>query len=546
MVLSAQTKLDPCIESMSTEQRDQLKDPQLGKMIYNTSTSCLNYYQEKKWRIFCEQKNSIQEDIDYNEKTGELKYRINGKWFAFQMMQSKEDVSDDQFYAPRPSEEKRESTIDIPADCKRKPTRPFAGRDLVSFEFVDLEGNQPLHGTGNWSLIRGEGGKFTDPKVSNTRFYGNQGTTYEIRWTIATQCDTLYDNALVRIRPPCNPEPSFSYAGPDQINVIEAKLKANKPVTGIGSWTIVSGLGGQLENPNDPKSLFTGVEGETYVLRWNIRNECGLTMDDIIVKLKPPCRPNPSIAIAGDDQEEVEKCLLKAEKPLSGKGKWKIIEGKSGKFARDDLAATRFYGDAGASYLLRWTVTTECGSNSDDVRVEFASFCPTQIIDARDGHKYKAKRLAGQCWMVENLNHKAEGQDAYCYEDVTSYCNDFGALYKWDAAMNNEKKEKSRGACPKGWHVPSDAEWQNLIDSSGYTGKELMAKGISGFNVILSGSRYTNGKYFNRREYAYYWSSSSKSDNTAWNRYFPSGGSGIDHYTTDKGHGFSLRCVKDE
>ena len=544
-ILLAQQESNPCIENMSTEQRNQLSNPPIGKMIFNTSTGCLNYYQEKKWRVFCEQKNN-QENIKYNEVTNELQYFINGKWFTFQMVQPEVDKLEDQFYVSRPSEEKRASTSDLPADCKRKPTRPYAGRDLVSFDFVDLEGNQPSHGTGNWSIIRGEGGKFTDSTVSNTRFYGEQGITYEVRWTIATQCDTLYDNALVRIRPPCNPEPSLSYAGNDQINVIEAKLKANKPVVGIGNWTVVSGLGGQFENPKNPKSTFTGVEGETYVIRWNIRNECGLTMDDVIIKLKPPCRPLPSLAIAGEDQIDIEKCLLKAIEPEKGEGKWKIVEGKKGKFARSDLASTRFYGEAGEIYILRWTVTTACGSNSDDIRVKFASFCPSQIIDARDGNRYKAKRLAGQCWMTENLNYKPEDLDAYCYEDVHSYCDEFGVLYKWNAAMNNEKKEKSRGVCPKGWHIPSDDEWQNLIDSSGYSGAELMQGKLSSFNVILSGSRYTNGKYFNRREYAYFWSSSSKSENTAWNRYFPRKGEGIDHYTTDKGHGFSVRCVKDE
>ena len=546
VILRAQQESNPCIENMSTEQRNQLKNPQIGKMIYNTTTGCLNYYQEKRWRVFCEQKNNIQEEIKYNEETGELQYRINGIWYTFQMIKPEGDTADAHFYTSIPSEEKRSSTSDIPADCKRKPTRPYAGRDLVSFEFVDLEGNQPLHGTGNWTIIRGEGGKFTDSTVSNTRFYGEQGTTYAVRWTISTQCDTLFDDALVRIRPPCDPEPSLSYAGTDQINVIEAKLKANKPLVGIGSWTIVSGLGGHIEDPRNPKSLFTGVEGETYVLRWNVRNECGLTMDDVIIKLKPPCRPLPSIADAGEDQIDIDKCILKAQKPENGEGKWEIVEGRNGKFAKKDLAATRFYGDPGEIYILRWTVTTKCGSSSDDIRIKFASFCPTQIIDARDGKRYKAKRLSGQCWMIENLNYRPEGPGVYCYEDLSSYCNEFGTLYKWSAAMNNEKKEKSTGVCPKGWHVPSDDEWQNLIDSSGYEGAELMEGGISNFNVVLSGSRYTNGKYFNRREYAYFWSSSSQTDNTAWNRYFPSKGEGIDHYSTDKGHGFSLRCVKDE
>ena len=68
----------------------------------------------------------------------------------------------------------------------------------------------------------------------------------------------------------------------------------------------------------------------------------------------------------------------------------------------------------------------------------------------------------------------------------------------------------------------------------------------SDFNVQMSGARYTNGKFLNRREYAYYWSSSSKDKTTAWNRYFPHRSKNSDHFPTDKNHSFSIRCVKND
>ncbi len=52
----------------------------------------------------------------------------------------------------------------------------------------------------------------------------------------------------------------------------------------------------------------------------------------------------------------------------------------------------------------------------------------------------------------------------------------YGVLYNWPAAMNgasssNTIPSRVQGACPDGWHLPSEAEWAILSDyltSSGY------------------------------------------------------------------------------
>ena len=57
---------------------------------------------------------------------------------------------------------------------------------------------------------------------------------------------------------------------------------------------------------------------------------------------------------------------------------------------------------------------------------------------------------------------------AYCwYNNDVSYKNPYGALYNW-YAVNTGK------LAPKGWHVPSDAEWTTLIT---YLGGESIAGG---------------------------------------------------------------------
>lgn len=529
---------------MSEEEKSRIVNAEEGKLIFNTTTGCLNYFHNRKWREFCENQDKNGTSVQFDENTGMLKYRVGEQILTFSMVQGGAETVEQQ--AGEAAAVPGESTSDLPVDCRRKPTRPYAGRDLVTFDMTELEANKPVHGIGFWRIIKGSGGHFVDSTVPNSQFSGIQGTTYHLRWTIATQCDTLWDEALVRIRPPCQPEPSESFAGSDQFNVTEARLNANHPRSGKGSWTIMSGLGGNLADPMDPKTTFRGMAGETYVLRWIIRNECGLTQDDVILSIKPPCRPMPSQANAGEDHIGVDQCRLKAEQPESGRGKWTVVSGPEGKFANKDTNLTAFMGKPGESYRLRWTVSTACGSTFDEISVTFNTYCPEEFTDFRDGNKYKGIRIAGQCWMAQNLNYKAEGIASYCYDGYQDYCDKYGSLYTWQTVMQGENREHSRGICPEGWHVPGDMDWQKIIDSSGFTGIELQENGKSDFDIPMGGARYTNGKFLNVREYAYFWTSTSKDEKTAWNRYFPSKSNSVDHFPTDKNHGFSLRCIKDD
>lgn len=60
----------------------------------------------------------------------------------------------------------------------------------------------------------------------------------------------------------------------------------------IGTWSIISGVGGTVFAPNNPLSAFTGDSSETYVLRWIVVNNlCQSDTDE--VTLFPNCAPLP-------------------------------------------------------------------------------------------------------------------------------------------------------------------------------------------------------------------------------------------------------------
>ncbi|MCH4821721.1 T9SS type A sorting domain-containing protein [Gramella lutea] len=140
---------------------------------------------------------------------------------------------------------------------------------------------------------------------------GDGNPYYEYLWndpeeqTTATATDLPAGNYTVTVIDAngCQVIADVEITEPEQLTVAETGddqsfscgynstiLEANTPETGTGTWTIISGNGGNLTDPNDPNTGFTG-SNDTYVLRWTIAHADGTceTYDELSVTFENEC-----------------------------------------------------------------------------------------------------------------------------------------------------------------------------------------------------------------------------------------------------------------
>ena len=187
---------------------------------------------------------------------------------------------------------------------------------------------------------------------------------------------------------------------------------------------------------------------------------------------------------------------------------------------------------------------------------------PSSVIkgsftDSRDGRTYKIVKIGKQTWMAQNLNYKTKL--SRCLDDEPRRCDDFGRIYQWIDA---------HGACPVGWHLPTEKDWNTLINAVGdsataaralkskegwleYKDRNGGGSDDYGFTAEPVGCWVTfdamlkDGTFSENGYSANFWTSKEHSADSAYVMGMGYFDGDVIKFEDAKANGYTVRCVKD-
>ncbi len=155
---------------------------------------------------------------------------------------------------------------------------------------------------------------------------------------------------------------------------------------------------------------------------------------------------------------------------------------------------------AGKNNTIVWNVLEEVGNLTGNLKFKLETTTTSGnyigesgiFEDKRDGKTYKWIRVENFIWMSDNLNYHTE-EGSWC---VNTDCKEGGRYYNFQTALR---------ACPDGWHLPSNTEWEilekNLLKKKIYTanpdkmGHVVYEKGDQTYDFVTSFQGYKDYDY---------------------------------------------------
>lgn len=189
-----------------------------------------------------------------------------------------------------------------------------------------------------------------------------------------------------------------------------------------------------------------------------------------------------------------------------------------------------------------------------------------EFTDSRDGRVYRWVRYDGLDWMCSNLSYKTNTGFCEVYqmklelggETNADLLEKHGYLYDYETAL---------AACPEGWRLPTDEDWQRLEKALGmsqqdagrsgwrgsYTG-ELLQQGEEGTGIGLqadgfysaSHSTGLSSKYRLLGAYGLFWTATpAEESGFVWFRKIAGNSAQSFREKTMESNGLSVRCVRE-
>jgi hypothetical protein len=202
------------------------------------------------------------------------------------------------------------------------PTTALVGSSItVCSTSIILNGNLPAVGSGTWTAINSTA-SIANPLSNTTAVTGLNTGTNVFQWSIGNAPCPVSTATLLIIR---DDFPTISIAGINQtVCSAVTTLSANMPLTGVGSWSVLSGsaIPGNLSaNTTSVTNLSIG----SNLFQWSIINGvCPPSISTVIVQRDDL----PTLANAGLNQVICSStATLNGNVPISGTGSWSVVTG---------------------------------------------------------------------------------------------------------------------------------------------------------------------------------------------------------------------------
>lgn len=237
--------------------------------------------------------------------------------------------------------------------------------------------------------------------------------------------------------------PTASAAGTDQqlCATNTTVLSANAPVSGTGNWTIISGAGGSVVSPGNPTSVFNGVVGITYILRWTISNtSCPVSQDDVTISFKP----SPGFTIVAPPTICAGDNLNLSVASLIGGTTFNYNWSGPGAFSSilPNPIRNAILGADGGTYSLNITNEFGCSTSNNTNITVLAS--PTAIISGGAGSSVCANEMATLDGSLSSANGDVitgyqwmQGGTTIGGATLNSYLTNLADFYKLEVTNSN-------------------------------------------------------------------------------------------------------------
>ena len=387
------------------------------------------------------------------------------------------------------------------------PTTAYAGDDQSFYDnttSTTLAANTPTEGTGQWSIISGDGGSFDDDSKPDAVFTGQPCTSYQLRWTITTVCSSSSSNLTVTF----NHTPTTANAGVDQNfsdGTTSTTLVANTPTEGAGQWSIVSGDGGSFDDETKPDAVFAGQFNSMYTLQWKISTQCNTSVDLVKIYFIMPSEP------VTDIDGNIYKTVW------IGDQLWMA----------ENLRTTR---DSQGNPVTRY-----CNNNDPYCELYGGLYDWETVMNGTASSENNPSGVKGICPTGWHVPSDDEWTQLVNYVVAQGYLNEPGNALKSCRQVNSPLGGDCNTSNHPRWNRDSEFH-QHGFDKFGFSALPGGIRGVYGF---------TEGGVFGG-----WWSATEYSSTNAWLRYMLYYSGDVSRHsgnvgTNNKAVGYSVRCVRD-